>query len=63
MSLKGRLDREVGNFISENSRLKYFSVQKDDAVDLENLIREGKNGRTPKLNPKSRNWHLKIGTK
>ena len=49
---KGRLDREVGNFISENLRLKYLSVQKDDVVDLENRIREGKYGRTPKLNPK-----------
>ena len=49
---KGRLDREVGNFISKNLRLKYLSVQKDDVVDLENRIREGKYGRTPKLNPK-----------
>ena len=49
---KGKLDREVGNFISENLRLKYLSVQKDDVVDLENRIREGKYGRTPKLNPK-----------
>ena len=49
---KGRLDREVGNFICENLRLKYLSVQKDDVVDLENRIREGKYGRTPKLNPK-----------
>ena len=49
---KRRLDREVGNFISENLRLKYLSVQKDDVVDLENRIREGKYGRTPKLNPK-----------
>tara|TARA_B100001057_G_C22691917_1_gene888140 strand:- start:256 stop:717 length:462 start_codon:yes stop_codon:yes gene_type:complete len=49
---KGRLDREVGNFISENLRLKYLSVQKDDVVDLENRIREGKYGRTPKLSPK-----------
>ena len=49
---KGRLDREVGNFIRENLRLKYLSVQKDDVVDLENRIREGKYGRTPKLNPK-----------
>ena len=49
---KGRLDREVGNFIRENLRLKYLSVQKDDVVDLENRIREGKYGRAPKLNPK-----------
>ena len=49
---KGRLDREVGKFISENLRLKYLSVQKDDVMDLENRIREGKYGRTPKLNPK-----------
>ena len=49
---KGKLDRKVGNFISENLRLKYLSVQKDDVVDLENRIREGKYGRTPKLNPK-----------
>ena len=49
---KGRLDKEVGNFISENLRLKYLSVQKDDVVDLENQIREGKYGRFPKLNPK-----------
>ena len=49
---KGRLDREVGNFISENLRLKYLSVPKDDVVDLENRIREGNYGRTPKLNPK-----------
>ena len=49
---KGKLDREVGKFISENLRLKYLSVQKDDVVDLENRIREGKYGRTPKLNPK-----------
>ena len=49
---KGRLDREVGNFIRENLRLKYLSVQKDDVVDLENRIREGKYGRFPKLNPK-----------
>ena len=49
---KGRLDREVGKFISENLRLKYLSIQKDDVVDLKNRIREGKYGRTPKLNPK-----------
>ena len=49
---KGRLDREVGNFIGKNLRLKYLSVQKYDVVDLENRIREGKYGRTPKLNPK-----------
>ena len=49
---KGRLDREVGKFISENLRLKYLSVSKDDVVDLENRIREGKYGRIPKLNPK-----------
>ena len=49
---KGRLDREVGNFISENLRLKYLSVPKDDVVDLENRIRESNYGRTPKLNPK-----------
>lgn len=49
---KGQLDRDIGNFISENLRLKYLSVQKDDVVDLENQIREGKYGKIPKLNPK-----------